>query len=775
MTAWRRVPAPLAAALVAALFFGAPILVGERFFGLDFSRNLLPMTCAIHQGVKEGEGLALDAAFAGGGPLLEDPEGLVFSPLSWLLLPFSPETAATLFTCVWLVVAAFAASWLGRVFGLTRTASIALGLAHVLSGTTLNLILHGPHVVTAALVPLVWAGARALRRDHGHQAHAILGVVLGLGLLALHGELQAALWAGLIGTAEGIAAMAKRRRRRAVTTLVAALACGTLIAGLQVLPSLDLRSAAARARGVTDLAAWPLELPEAFGVLLPNVALARTDVDATLIQAWRGTRMARAGWNIGPFVGVVALAAALSVVRARRARAPATLALASLVLALGDQTPLYRLALWLCPPLSLFRYPSKYFALTSLALLLLAAIALDVVARLPRVRRTVQVAGAALGALCAAGAAGLFASRTSIDAAALAVAGRAPFPGTASLTTVLVVAAVTSALFGALLVLVLWRRRTAGWAVFILVLELARAAPAALPWSGPWLDGARPRPLLALPADAVLCAGRQLVATHVDAADRDLGAEGDLLADFMDHKTNFQQCGGPGAPHDFLSTSQRPTVLFSRTLLDEEGGVLGPAIALGCTHVSSRGAPSPALVPVALAEAPPFAARIFALTDPLPRATVAPRPSLIADEDELIRRVVGATSAGEVLALVDDPTGRVHRLLPDGTAARVTGARFDGPARGVVELAGTGGAVVVLRQPWWPGWRAQQGGAALDVVRVAGVQLGVVVDDVAAGPVALRYHLPLLPAGVASAALGVGALGVLLVRARARRVLGASG
>jgi hypothetical protein len=64
--------------------------------------------------------------------------------------------------------------------------------------------------------------------------------------LSWHGELQVVLWAGLIGSAEAIGALV-RKRFKAFVVVVAALAAGSLLSALQILPTLQLSAAAARA------------------------------------------------------------------------------------------------------------------------------------------------------------------------------------------------------------------------------------------------------------------------------------------------------------------------------------------------------------------------------------------------------------------------------------------------------------------------------------------------------------------------------------------------
>ena len=125
------------------------------------------MHLGIQCALRDGDGLALDAAMGGGAPLLAEAQSGVAYPVTWLLWPIAnAELAASLWTVVHLAVAAWAGALLGARSGLSRSGALALGTAHALSGTVLNLILHGAYIAGAAWTPLVWAGALGLFRKN---------------------------------------------------------------------------------------------------------------------------------------------------------------------------------------------------------------------------------------------------------------------------------------------------------------------------------------------------------------------------------------------------------------------------------------------------------------------------------------------------------------------------------------------------------------------------------------------------------------------------------
>ncbi|HEY4222290.1 MAG TPA: hypothetical protein VGO62_13130, partial [Myxococcota bacterium] len=704
----------------------------------------------------------------------------------------TPETAASLFSLLWLVLAAPAGAYLASSFGVSRRGAVVAAFALPLMGTSIDLVLHGPYVVAPALTAAAWGGARNLRRRHQPRARDVVMLASALALLALHGDLQTAFLAGMLAVAEGVASLVKRRGKGLGTRFVpigAAALAGTLLAGLQIVPSAGLGSAVARAHGVESTTVDALELPEALGALLPVVAYRRVDDGASIVTAFHGDRGARIGWNSSPFLGALAIAALLSMLGVKRGRPVAALALIALLLALG--TPLLTAATTLLPPLALFRYPAKYFALTSLCAPIALALAVDAT-RSVRLRRRIALVCGAVAALLVLALAVVVVEGPHIDLAASRVATHAPDPALSSLRGSVLLALCTSLVFAAAaaLGLGLWGRASTSshpsrwvglWLAALALLELGVAAARALPLSAPLFTGDAPlvaaRPLQALPAGALLCIGHDVKAVHLASAAGELQLAGDTVADVLDGKPNIGACGGPPTPDDYMPSSQHTVVRLSRYLQDEAHGVLGPARALGCTHVVTRAdvsAQSASLTRVPLAPSP--GAPVYALVDALPDVAVAPSPQLVQDEAALLAAITTSSTSAQLLALVDDPAStlalRSRPALPDGARAGAVSARFDDDTHGIVTVTGSGGAVIALRRAWWPGWTATQAGAPIATVRVAGHGLGLVVDDVARGPIELRYSVRFLAGGIASAAAGalvLAALACVLLAQRRRR------
>lgn len=787
LSAW---PASCASAFVALVSF-VPILFGQRYLGLDHSRVLLSMMC----GGRGDDGAILDASFGGGGPLLEEPQGLVLYPTSWLLRVLDVELAASLFVVLHLALAAAGAAHLARAKGITRAHAFAFGVAFATCGTVLDLILHGPYLVGAAGLALTWAGVARLLSRRAALGGALL-ITCGPALLLLSGELQGfGIALAIVVVEVGAAALVRRRnvrnvrdRWRGMALVAGAFASGALIGGAQLALSIALASATSRSSRVPDPFHWSLTPAQLLGVVWPGDLIARAADGSSLYTANLGDAMARPPWNLTPFLGAPVLALAIVAIAfcARRPRArwrmvtPSLVAVFATLFALGDRTPILAWAIAVVPPLGFFRYPAKYFVVASLALLLLAfhVIALAASSRAaPKFARIARIALAAAAAACACGVVVAFALHDRVDALGGAVAVRPPWPGEATLGGLLLARAVLAFALALLVLLVAFARPRALALVVALglVIPFARGLPVGEPLTslpprtaGAWGAGV-PRA-----KDALVCHGRAIGARHVDRPGEPLGIEGDMIVDWLDLKPNMNQCQDIAVPHAAMASSQGPTFTLATTL-DETAPLPVQAWALGCTHIATR-APFAAIAHVVVdgaPVAPPVAgvdAPVFAMRAPAVDIAIARTPTLYANGEDALAALSAMRSPEDVANVIDDPTRVLAgRTLPPFTESDLNASvAWSATTSGRVKLSGgRGGAVIALRRPWWPGFEAMQGETRVPVVRAAGVQLTVVVDDVTRGDIMLTYRVRNAPIALASFVMGVLLLfGVVVVIVR---------
>jgi hypothetical protein len=757
-------PARAAMGIVAAVTT-LPLLFGLRYQGRDHTLAQLGFTCA-H---RDADRLVLDGALGGGGPVLQDPQGQVFYPATWLLRPFPPELAASLYVSLHLTLAAGAAALLARELGGSRRAALATGVAFALCGTVIDLTLHSPYLCAALWLPLGWAGARALLRDRKPWGAVALGA--SLGMLVLGGEPHSALLLGLVAAVEVAASATRRAPRgrvlRGALWVGAAGVAGALVSAAQTLPTLGLRAASARGAGVGVDGRWALDGIKPLGLVVPVSLLEDAAHGASVWSAWAGERLSANLWNATPYLGALVLTGAVVGAWTRTRGTAAVVGFTALVLAGGERLKVLPLLARVIPPLGLFRYPEKYLTLASLALVVLGVQTWSLARRSAKVRvalgRGMGVALAGLGALLAV----TLLRRADIDHAAARVAvpplGLAHLPTLASLLAGRVAVAVAVAALGALL---LRSARHARWGLALLVGDLALFAAWAMPLAPPVLAVRSPIED-ALPPGAMLCHGIGLTPYAPAVPGHTAGPRRDAVYNRVELRPNVHQCTRVAAPNLYLTTSQYATLRLSKNLMDAStAGGVQVARALGCTHLLVAHRAHDSLVPFSEGAA---SGRLFAVPDPLPAVSVARRPVRVGRLRETFRALLDGGSAADAVRWIDDPARGAPIALPAGDGVRLAAVTWRGATAGTITAQGEGGAVLVLRRPWWPGWTATQGGRSLPTLRAAGTQLAVVVADVNAGPLTLRYRVSGLGLGAGLSALGLAALGALAVALSRRR------
>ncbi|MEZ4391301.1 MAG: hypothetical protein R3A48_09420 [Polyangiales bacterium] len=758
-------PARSAAAIVGALA-ALPLVLGLRFQGRDHTLVQLGLACA-H---RDASRLVLDPALGGGSPLLQDPLGQVLYPITWLLRPFPAELAASLYVALHLGLAAGAAAWLAREMGGTRRAALLTGVAFALCGTAIDLVAHGPYLSAAAWLPLGWAGARSLLRDLDPRGAGALA--LSLGMLVLGGEPHAAVVLTLVACVELAGRLARargnpRRALQATAALAGAGVAGALLGAAQVAATLGLRAAAARSAGVGLAEKWALDGLGLFALVVPASLTADARHGASLVSALRATPLSVDLWNASPYLGALTLlGAAVGAVFGVR-RLASAVGGGALVLAAGSKLGVLTALSRAVPPLAMFRYPEKYLTIASLALLVAAVQAWTVAARSPRLRLALRRATIAVAATMCLGCSVIYSMRGAIDRAAARVAvpplGLDELP---ALSTSLLSNASLALAVALLASLALGSRRYTRWLPALLVADLALFALRVAPLDAPVLELPSPREAV-LPRGAMLCHGVGASARPPFVPGFPTGDRRGVAFNRVDLRPDVNQCSHVATPNLYLPSAQYASMRLAYTLLDPStAGGVQVARALGCTHVLAPGAAHPSLRPM---PTPRSLAPLFAIPDPLPAVSVARAPILVRRLRETLRALQSGGDAADAARWIDDPLRREPVGLPSGEGATRATVSWLDVTSGVVSIEGRGGAVAVVRRPWWPGWTATQGGRPLRVLRAAGVQLAVVIPDVAAGPVRLRYEVEHLRLGAGLSLAGAALTALLALALRRRR------
>jgi len=310
-----------------------------------------------------------------------------FYPLNALYLVLSAEIALGWTTALHLALAGWGMYAWGRAVGLDRLPAFVGALA--LEGS-------GFLVARAALFPsmaftfpwlAIWLWRGELLVQRGRLRDGLwLGLALGLGLLA--GHAQTAFYGGVLLAAYLVFRTIQETRRerqgaesrlsrvtfhvsRSWSLIAFSLIIGLGLAAVQLLPTAELMLQSQRSGGVnydfaTTYSLWPWRLitffaPDFFG------------------NPGRGNYWGYAAyWEDAGYVGLLPLLLATGAVfgrkRARQGWFWAIVAAIALILALGQNTPIFPFLFRHVPTFDLFQAPTRWLAVTTVALAALAAL-----------------------------------------------------------------------------------------------------------------------------------------------------------------------------------------------------------------------------------------------------------------------------------------------------------------------------------------------------------------------------------------------------------------
>jgi hypothetical protein len=355
-----------------------PLLQGRVFLYNDLSWFHLPLRHLYQQALERGDNLLWTPAIFSGLYLHGEGQTGLLHPFHLLLYRLLPLRMAFNAELLASYVAAFAGTWwfLGRLRFQTVPALVGAMLV-TFSGFTLLHYHHMNMVAVLAHLPWLLGAADALIVEDDRRARRLgfAAVALILASAFLIGFPQAIWWNGLAIAAFAAGRASETRRWRALGPLIAAMALGVLLGGIQILPSADAIAHSDRA------------------ALGPEFSLAYSLHPLNLLQLWSPYALAGGSYTavdhawfheFGIYSGALLPVALIWVwvrrdaLAHRRGLITCTTVFAGvmLVLALGRYGGLARLMGYL-PVIGSMRAPARYIVLVEFALALLAAIAVE--------------------------------------------------------------------------------------------------------------------------------------------------------------------------------------------------------------------------------------------------------------------------------------------------------------------------------------------------------------------------------------------------------------
>ena len=361
---------------ILAVFFYDVLLGWNSFYLRDVAQYYYPAKHVMREIVRGGELPLWNPYFSAGQPLAANPEHEVFYPLTWLILLPSYDLGFRLLVVLHLFIAAWTMYAFVRSLGAGPPAAFTAGVSFALGGLLLSCISLLPCLFVLAWLPLTCLFTRRFLRDGSRRDFACAALSLGMQVLA--GEPTMVFQTGLL---LGAYALTVRRGVRQVAMIVI-VACA--VGAMMLVPGFDHARDSVRADGfdVSIVTNWSMPFARVAELVYPNV-LGHNLLGGEAFY-WGGSLYPSRGvpYFMSIYAGLLLaiLAAAGLAMRRRGAVLFGIIGLVSVLLAVGDHTPLWRI-LYGAGLARSIRYPEKFIAMGIFAMVVFAARVLDDVLR----------------------------------------------------------------------------------------------------------------------------------------------------------------------------------------------------------------------------------------------------------------------------------------------------------------------------------------------------------------------------------------------------------
>lgn len=731
----------LAPVLVPLLVF-REALIGSRIVAPgDGHTYYLPLSTLVADHWRSGAFPGWDRGTFAGSPLFAVHQSAALHPTTLAYIALPPVVAHNLSVISALVVAGLGTFVLTRRITGDPVGAAVAGCAFGLCGFQFAQLGHVSVLATTAWLPwLLWSADRVRERLDVRRA-AMGAAVVALAALSGHGQMLAFGLAVTLGVT--LVASIGRRAGAALARVAVVVVVGLGLAAVQLVPVIASIGASDRS-GLTHRQATAFSHePESLLVLVFPFLYGNARSEGPVTSAYLGP------WTLtelGGYVGTAALVLAvvgLPRVRAdRRLRGLVVVAGLSVLVALGDTTPLSRVVHAL-PGFGQMRSWARYTVVAQLAVAVLAGVGVSRARSSPAALRLAPVAAGAVGA----------AALTALLPALAPARVTGP-------ELVWAIGQPLAAALAALAVLGLLRARPtrSGLGAVLLVVLVSLDAVVGFGWWFRWRS-ASPTPATAealVTGDAVPRWGE--VPDAPGGVDRYLWIGNPLLAN--PNSPRVESAAGsasvtgmdPLAPADYLEVTG--TDYFGR--LDEPDDLLAPdSHLLDLLRVTLLAAPSGDGVARQVREPSLDEAFVVGRTRMVSRAEAVAAATGRAPLDPAREAVIDQGCA----ACPD--TGRAGS---PGTAGPVDRRRNASS----IDVDADRPALLVISEAWDRGWSASVDGAPAPVVQVDGVIQGVPIPA-GHSTVELRYRPPGLRIGASITGLTALALAIALWRNRRQR------
>ncbi|MBI3890535.1 MAG: hypothetical protein HY303_03290 [Candidatus Wallbacteria bacterium] len=376
--------------LAAALFFWPVLIGGQSFCFRDTLSIYYPQASMTVEALRNGELPLWEPRIGLGYPFQSDPHSMVFYPLTPLLLLLPFPRAYNLFTVVHFPLAGTCLFVLLRRWRLSAPAATLGALVLMFAGYTVT-----TSCLTTLLRGMTWTVAALLAFDCFLDKGGWAPLALTALALACQGSCtdpQYMLFAWTLLALAPWLRPAPANPRRALIAAAAAAGLGLAVLAYQYLPLAQLIACSDRKAGLTsgEISMFAVDPADCWNLLLPSLVSNpempeyfsnfKAPVPPLATDMYWGIPMlalalAALGWRSSgsPNEGEPLLA--------RASRVWLAVALVTLILSMGHHTPFFPALLKILPILAVFRYPTKYLLLSSIAVAVAAALGYEGIRR----------------------------------------------------------------------------------------------------------------------------------------------------------------------------------------------------------------------------------------------------------------------------------------------------------------------------------------------------------------------------------------------------------
>jgi len=373
------------------VLYGALLWGNKALYFRDIYHNYEPHLSYMRQVIWQGQIPLWHSAINTGTPLAPGLEPPLFYPGTWLFfMPLLFSQALGLNLLLHHILAGIGMFWLGRVLGWQPLSCIVAALGFSLGGVMISMNNLHPLMNTVAWLPLAFGLMHSLLTHPSCRLAISLGLVYGLQILSGHLEIVffESLLLGAYALVFFLPALYQQDPvwRKILLWSSLALVTGLLLGAIQLLPSLSFIPITVREGGLalSEAQFWSWNPFLLLLFFLPD-SLGNAYQQSSLHVIFGDSSFGFAALFFSVYGGMAALLLAVLGLFTWKHQPQKKLLLfcslallISLILALGQYTPLYRfLHEWL-PGLSFFRYPSKTLIFSSFLIALLSGLGLEV-------------------------------------------------------------------------------------------------------------------------------------------------------------------------------------------------------------------------------------------------------------------------------------------------------------------------------------------------------------------------------------------------------------